>query len=329
MLTDKKIVIAGGSGFIGNQLAAWFGSTNQVFILTRNVQHTTNNAFGSFTLTADAQPNVHFIPWDARSVTKEWLHVLDGCDMVINLTGKSVNCRYNTRNKQEILNSRIDATKVIGKAISQCTVPPRLWINAASATIYRHATDRPQDEYTGEYHNDFSVQVCKQWEQAFFDCRTPFTRKAALRMAITLGNGGVMVPYITLCKFGLGGRQGNGQQMFSWVHIADVCRTIDFLFTHPHLEGVFNVSSPGPVPNKTFMQLLRKATGYLFGLPAFEWMLQCGAALLGTETELLLKSRWVLPTRLQQAGFVFKYTQLEHAFADIVAATPRKRYHWF
>jgi uncharacterized protein (TIGR01777 family) len=322
-------VIAGGSGYIGNQLACYFGGTNQVYLLTRNVQHQVNNAFGHFSLPAAVQANVHFVHWDAQHVTADWLQVLNGCDMVINLSGKSVNCRYTQHNKQEILNSRVQATEAIGAAIAQCITPPKLWINASSATIYRHATDKPQDEYTGEYHNDFSVQVCKQWEQSLFAQRTPFTRKIALRMAVTLGTGGVMIPYMTLCKFGLGGYHGNGRQMFSWVHMTDVCRAIAFVYKRTDLEGVFNVSSPNPVTNYAFMQTLRKATGHLFGLPAFTWMLKIGALLMGTETELLLKSRWVLPTKLMQEGFTFQYAQLQQAFEAIVTQTPRKIYHLF
>jgi uncharacterized protein (TIGR01777 family) len=208
-------------------------------------------------------------------------------------------------------------------------MPPSLWINAASATIYRHAMDRPQDEETGEVHNDFSVQVCKLWEKTFFEERTPFTRKIAFRMAITLGAGGVMVPYFNLLKFGLGGKQGSGRQMYSWVHITDVCRAIDFMVEHPDLEGVYNLSSPNPITNETFMKTLRKAAGHKYGLPAYEWMLAIGTRLIGTEDELILKSRWVVPTKLLQEGFTFKYVTIDKAFADIISKVPRKSYHLF
>jgi uncharacterized protein (TIGR01777 family) len=249
--------------------------------------------------------------------------------VVINLAGKSVNCRYNRKNKQEIFDSRTNATKAIGEAIRRAVQPPELWINAASATIYRHATDQPQDELNGEMHNDFSVQVCKLWEQTFFAERTPFTRKVALRMAITLGAGGVMIPYFNLVKFGLGGHHGSGKQMYSWVHIKDVCRVIDFMEVRKDLEGVFNVCSPNPVTNDVFMKTLRKVTGHFIGLPAYKWMLKIDAAIIGTETELILKSRWVVPTKLLKEGFKFKFSELQEALEAIVDVVPRKRYHLF
>ncbi len=327
-MKNKKIVIAGGSGFIGQAIASYFGAENEIVILTRGLPNSANNAFGGSDIDDAVKKNLRFVQWDNKN-TGEWYKEIDGAEMVINLAGKSVNCRYTEKNKQEIFDSRTETTKAIGTAIQHAIVPPKLWVNAASATIYRHATDRAQDEYTGEIGNDFSVQVCKLWEKTFFDQRTPFTRKAALRMAVTLGNGGVIIPYLNLCKFGLGGRQGSGKQMFSWVHAEDICRAIAFLHDHADIEGVYNVCSPNPVTNNIFMQTLRKVAGQAFGLPAFVWMLKIGAALIGTETELLLKSRWVLPTKLTEAGFAFKYEKLEDAFKSIVSKLPRTRYHLF
>lgn len=327
-MENKKIVIAGGTGFIGQALAEYFGSNNTIVILTRGLLHSVNNAFGNDVLHDDIKKNLRIVQWDGKNAG-EWCKEIEGAEIVINLCGKSVNCRYTKKNMQEIFDSRTNATKAIGAAIQNATTPPKLWINAASATIYRHAADRPQDEYTGEIQNDFSVQVCKLWEKTFFDHRTPFTRKAALRMAVTLGNGGVIIPYLNLCKFGLGGYQGSGSQMYSWVHVEDICRAIEFLYAHNDLEGVYNVSSPNPVTNKAFMATLRKVTGHVIGLPAFSWMLKVGAAVIGTETELLLKSRWVVPTKLTETGFTFKYSHLEDAFKNIVDKMPRKKYHLF
>ncbi|MDP4218508.1 MAG: TIGR01777 family oxidoreductase, partial [Bacteroidota bacterium] len=253
----------------------------------------------------------------------------EGADLVINLAGKSVNCRYNAKNKKEILDSRIDATRAVGQAIREATVPPKVWINAASATIYRHAEDRPQDEYNGEFQQDFSVQVCKLWEKTFEEQRTPFTRRIVLRMAITLGRGGVMTPLLTLLKFGLGGKQGNGKQMFSWIHIADLCRAVEWLADNRDAEGIYNVCSPFPLSNRTLLATLRKVTGHRMGLPAPGWLLKIGAALIGTETELILKSRWVLPSRLLKEGFDFHYAGMDVALREIVGQMPRKKYHLF
>jgi len=295
-----KIILAGGSGFIGQILAAHFiGKGDEVVVLTRGGNRVVNN--------------VRYVNWNAETIGN-WVAELENCDVLINLNGKSVNCRYNNKNKKEILDSRVNATRILGEAIRMVGTPPKLWINAASATIYRHAEDRPQDEYTGELGKGFSVDVCKQWEAAFFEQDTPGVRKIGLRIAITLGsNGGVMPYYFNLAKFGLGGRQGNGKQYFSWIHEHDLTGIIDFLIDYKELEGIFNVSSPNPVQNHQFMRVVRNVMRTPFGLPATKWMLAIGTRLLGTEAELVLKSRWVVPTKLQEAGYVFKVTYINDA----------------
>jgi uncharacterized protein (TIGR01777 family) len=312
-MKNKKIVIAAGTGFIGTGLVDYFGNDNDIIILTRQPK-------------AD-HGRVTYVKWDARTLG-DWCRHLEKTDLLINLAGKSVNCRYTAENKQEIFDSRTNATAILGAAIRTLQQAPSLWINAASATIYRHAEDRPMDEFNGEIADDFSVQVCKRWEATFHDAEVPHTRKALLRIAVTIGHqGGVMEPYLNLIKFGLGGHQGSGKQRFSWVHIDDVCRMMAWLYEHPELDGAFNCSAPHPVSNKEFMRTLRKAGGHLFGLPAPAWMLRIGAQLIGTETELLLKSRWVLPTRALQAGFVFQYPKLQPAMENIISHLPRRRYH--
>ncbi|SDS38214.1 hypothetical protein SAMN05216490_1055 [Mucilaginibacter mallensis] len=295
-----KIILAGGSGFIGQILAAHFtGKDDEVIVLTRSSNRVVNN--------------VKYVNWNAATIGN-WVAELENCDVLINLNGKSVNCRYNDKNKKEILDSRVNATRVLGEAIRMIENAPKLWINAASATIYRYAEDRPQDEYTGELGKGFSVDVCKQWEAAFFEQDTPGVRKIGLRIAITLGRkGGVMPYYFNLAKFGLGGRQGSGKQYFSWVCENDVTGVIDFLRDHEELEGVFNVSAPNPVQNHEFMSVVRNVMKMPLGLPATKWMLAIGTRLLSTEAELVLKSRWVVPTRLQEAGYVFKVPYIKDA----------------
>ena len=317
-MINKKIIIAGGTGFIGMALAKCWGKDNRIIILTRGRAGAPNNSYGHPLPTAKDGYHITYWHWDGRTVERHWAEELEGCDLVINLAGRSVNCRYTERNRREIFDSRTDATDTIGEAIAAMVVPPKLWINASSATIYRHATDRPQDEYTGETGEGFSVDVCKRWESVFFSLRTPFTRKIALRTAITLGPGGVLVPYLRMVRSGLGGRQGSGRQLFSWVHIDDVGRAIEWLLDRSELEGVFNLAAPGPVSNECLMATLRRLAGVRFGLPAPGWMLRLGARLIGTETELLLKSRWVVPTRLQETGFNFLYPRLETALKDLL-----------
>lgn len=319
-----KIVIAGGSGFIGQELINYFGRTHTLILLTRDIAGGANNRYH----TTEEKTGVQYVKWDGVN-TGEWCRELEGADLLINLCGRSVNCRYTAKNKAEIFNSRTRPVVALGEAIRLCSSPPALWINASSATIYRYAMDHGQDEYTGEIENDFSVQVCKAWEKIFFEQALPATRQVALRMAITLGKGGVMVPYFRLLKFGLSGRQGNGRQMYSWVHATDLCRVVEWVSRHPEMKGVYNVAAPNPVTNNRFMSILRQQTGHRWGLPAPAWMLKIGAWIIGTETELLLKSRWVLPVRLEESGFRFQYPRLEEAVQEIVAVTPAHHYRFF
>ena len=327
-MNNKKIILAGGTGFIGQEMTKYFGKENKIVILTRQVGNEKTNRNDYDSLSIDDLKNVKYVKWDGKTVG-DWFNELNNSDIVINLAGKSVNCRYNEKNKQDIFDSRTDAVKAIGEAINKCTRPPLLWVNASSATIYRHAMDRPQDEYNGDFHDDFSVQVCKRWEKTFYDQQSPQTRKVSLRMAITLGPGGILIPYFNLLKFGLGGKQGNGQQMYSWIHIEDTCRMIEWINDHEDIHGTYNASSPNPVTNEEFMKTFRKVTGHKIGLPAYKWMLQIGAPIIGTELELILKSRWVIPTKILETGFQFKHPVLEEALSDIICKVPRKQYHLF
>ncbi len=308
--TYKKIIIAGGTGFIGNFLKEYFrAKAEKIIILSRSY--------------AREEGNVSYLQWNGKTLGS-WKASLEGAEMLINLAGKSVNCRYTEKNKREIFDSRTNSTHVLGEAVKQLQHPPAVWFNSASATIYRHAEDRPHDEYNGEYQNDFSVQVCKKWEESFNEIKLSDTRKIILRIAIVLGNkDGVVSRFKNLVTFGLGGKQGNGNQYFSWIHEEDLAAIIEYLYQHAELEGVFNCSSPKPIKNKTLMQTYQDILKPLIALPAPKWMLKLGATFIGTETELLLKSRWVLPRRLLEAGYPFKYVDIKSALGNILKKEER------
>jgi uncharacterized protein (TIGR01777 family) len=307
-----RIVLAGGSGQVGNILARHFHEQgHDVRVLSRG----------------GAVAPWGIVSWDGVNLD-EWVSELEGADVVINLAGRSVNCRYNAANRRAILESRIETTRLIGEAIGGLARPPRLWMNASTATIYRHALDRDMDELTGEigghepdvpseWHFSIDVAIC--WEQTFFAAQTPATRKIALRSAMVMSpnRGGIFDMLLRLVRFGLGGRTGSGRQFVSWVHEADFVRAIDYLIAHEEIEGPVNIAAPGPLPNADFMKALRKAWGMPFGLPAREWMLALGAILLRTETELILKSRRV-PGRLHACGFSFQFPEWSAAARDLV-----------
>lgn len=304
---QEKIILAGGTGFIGQSLANYFANKNyRVIILTRNP-----DKYQSIN-------KINYVKWNGIDLDI-WQKELEGAKAVINLAGRTVNCRYNEKNKKQIYDSRLKSTQVIGEAIVQCQIPPKLWVNAGSATIYRHALDRPMDEESGELGEGFSVDVCQKWEAKFEEMKTPQTRKVFLRIAMVLGkDGGVMGPLSNLVKLGLGGTQGKGNQRISWIHELDFSRLVEWLIEHPEIEGTFNASAPDPQPNRFFMKTLRKVSGVPFGLPATRWMLELGAIFMQTETELITKSRWVIPKKIQELGFKFQYPKLEEALRQIV-----------
>ena len=292
----KKVIIAGGTGFIGEFFQEKFLELgHEVRIISRQKQH---------------------ISWeDKLSIQK----ALEDAELLINLAGKSVNCRYNETNKQEIMNSRVATTNILGEAIQSCSNPPELWVNSSTATIYRHAEDRPMTEAEGEIGSGFSVDVATKWEDTFFSHKLPQTRQIALRIAIVLGQGGgVMTPYRNLVRFGLGGIQGSGKQMFSWIHIEDLFQIILFLKDKKELSGVFNCSAPQPVTNRELMNKLRHEMNAPIGLPAPKWMLEIGSVFIRTETELVLKSRWVIPDRLEREGYNFRFKTLDHTLQEIL-----------
>jgi uncharacterized protein len=258
-----------------------------------------------------------------------WVAALENADVVLNLSGRSVDCRYNPRNREQILHSRLDSTAILAKAIQSLRCPPRLWLNASTATIYRHSYDRAMDEHTGELGGNeqdapstwqFSIEVARRWEEAFFSSETPSTRKVALRAAMVMSTeaGGVFPIVLRLVRLGLGGAWGDGRQYMSWIHELDFCRAVEFLIDRDEISGPVNLAAPHPLPNREFMADLRRAWGMPVGLPAHTWMLSVGAFLMRTETELLLKSRRVVPSILREHGFDFRFPKWPEAAADLV-----------
>jgi len=309
-----KIVIPGGSGQVGTILARHFHAVgHDVAVLSRS---------------RSVRPWRTAL-WDGVT-DGEWIGELDGSDVCINLAGRSVNCRYGPANRRTILESRVCSTQLLNRVMEQLRRPPRLWINASTATIYRHALDRSMDEATGELGGNepgapdtwnFSIEVAKAWEEAFFATETRRTRKVAIRSAMTFSpdRGGVFDAFLRLVRYGLGGRQGSGKQYVSWIHEADFIRAIDFLMEREDLAGVVNIASPNPLPNREFMRALRDAWGTRLALPSPGWAMELGAWLLRTESELVLKSRRVVPGRLLEAGFRFVFSEWPEAARELVS----------
>lgn len=316
------VVIAGASGFIGAYLLRAYREQGYTV--------RTIGRFGADALWGDADALVA---------------VLDGAQVLINLAGKSVNCRYTAANRAEILRSRVQTTRQLGDAVAACQTPPVLWLNSSTATIYRHADDRPMTEADGDIGAGFSVGVATAWENEFFRPELPSTRRVALRLAIVLGEGSALTPLTVLSRLGLGGAQldghwpasrarlkagtqhrfgtRGGRQRFSWVHIEDVLDAIRFIEADPRIGGVVNVSAPGVSTSVDMMAAVRRVLRVPFGMPAFRWMLELGSFVIRTETELVLKSRWVQPERLVAAGFSFRFTELEPALIDILSHRKR------
>jgi uncharacterized protein (TIGR01777 family) len=309
-----KVVIPGGSGQVGGILSrALLAQKHEVVVLSRGA--------GGVGRTVE---------WDAKTLGP-WTSELDGADVVINLAGRSVNCRYTEENKRAMMDSRVDSTKVVGLAIERAARPPRVWLQMSTATIYAHRFDAPNDETTGRLGGDepdvpaywkFSTDIAKAWERAQTEAKTPGTRKVALRSAMVMSPnpGGIFDVLLGLTRRGLGGPIAGGAQFMSWIHHVDFARAIAFLIDRADIEGPVNLAAPSPLPQRNFMAALRKASGTRIGLPATKWMAKLGAVFLRTDTELTFKSRRVVPGRLLQAGFAFEHPEWPEAARELAAA---------
>jgi uncharacterized protein len=308
-----RIVLPGGSGQVGRLLALFFQERgHHVTVLTR----------GPY---AAPWQTVH---WNGEHIGP-WTEVLEGADVCINLAGRSVNCRYTKANRKAIYNSRIQTTRLLNRVIAELADPPKVWLNASTATIYRHALDRAMDEAAGQLGGNepsvpeawnFSVRVARDWESAFFETPTPRTRKVAMRSAITFSPapGNAFAVLSNLVRLSLGGRQGSGRQFVSWIHETDFARAVEFIIAHDELSGPVNIASPNPLPNREFMTALREAWNVPNGIPSPWLLLEIGAFFLRTETELVMKSRRVVPGRLLDSGFAFEFPEWPEAAEDLV-----------
>lgn len=304
MKKKSRLVVAGGTGFLGEVICDHLaGQFDEVFVLTRRAH--------------PRRGKIQFLEWDGMH-TGPWMHVIDGSDLLINMAGRSVNCRYTEANKKEILESRVNSTMILGAAVIMANNPPAVWINSSTATIYEHTTDKPNDETSTRIGDDFSMRVAKAWEDTFFDIPTPGTRKVAMRTAIVLGRKGGVLPVLRkLALRGIGGRQGSGKQMVSWIHELDFARAIACCYHNEELEGVINVVAPNAITNEVFTKSIRHHAGAWVSFPLAKWMLEAGAVWMQTQSELILKSRWAYPGKLLQAGFQFNYPHIDQALQNI------------
>ena len=311
-----KIIIPGGTGQVGQLLTrAFVRDGHEVVLLSRRPA-------------AAAPAGTRVAAWDARTLGS-WTAELEGADAVINLAGRSVNCRYHSANRREIIRSRVDSTRAVGQALRQAARPPRVWLQASTATFYEHRFDAPNDEASGLLGGGepglpaawkFSYAVCRAWEGAAAEAADlPRTRQVLLRSAITMSpdRGGAFDVLLGLVRHGLGGTEGGGRQWVSWIHEADFVRAAYWLIAHDTMEGPVNLAAPQPLPNAEFLRALRQAWGIRFGLPAARWMLAIGALFLRTETELILKSRRVVPGRLLESGFAFEFPAWPEAAREL------------
>ena len=292
-----NILIAGGTGFIGTYLKKRFEEKGE------NVKLVSRTGID--------------VPWVHQSLVDELEHT----DMVINLAGKTINCRHTGENKKMILDSRIKATSLLGNAIAACKNPPLLWVNASASAIYKSDTIAPATDTSEHLADDFLADVVRRWETDFFSFKLPSTRQIALRTSVVLGRSkGAFPSLLRLTRLGLGGKVGNGKQIFSWIHIGDYFRIVEFLIQNDSITGVVNCTSPAPLSNAALMKEMRSKVKIPFGLPAPEFAVRIGAFFIGTESSLLLDSTNIYPERLLNAGFSFEFGDISTAISDLVSS---------
>lgn len=301
-----KVILAGGTGFIGNHLQQFYKSKNaEVVVLSRNVDREAKG--------------IRFVKWKGKpEQNASWIQELEGADLIVNLTGKNVNCRWNENNRKEIIRSRVDSAHAIGRAIETLNAKPKVWVNMSGADIYSPEIPELQTEENHTESKGFLGEVIRHWETAAFEFSGKETRVSVLRTGIVLGKeGGAFPELFKLAKLGLGGKAGSGKQGFSWIHVQDVVGIIDFL-RQSEIQGTFNCTSPGVTNNEGFATELRRAIGSKIGLPAPEFAIRLGAQFMGTEADLILKGPKVYPEKLLSAGYKFRFPELKCAIPAII-----------
>jgi hypothetical protein len=314
-----KAIIPGGSGQVGHILSrALLAEGYDVVVFSRS---------GPI-----SEGALRVLPWDGKTLG-DWSAELDGADVVINLAGRSVNCRYTRANMKQMMDSRVDSTRVIGQAIANAATPPPLWLQMSTATIYAHRFDAPNDEATGIIGGEekgvpaywaYSIDIAKAWERELDEASTPDTRRVAMRTAMVMSphRGGIFDVLYGMTRKGLGGSIAGGKQYLSWIHAHDFVAAVKFLIADDRFEGPVNLASPGPLLQGEFQAQLRQAAGVKIGLPAAAWMTKIGAFFMRTDTELILKSRYVVPGRLLDAGFEFRFSSWATAAEELITRWP-------
>jgi uncharacterized protein (TIGR01777 family) len=294
----KNIIIAGGTGFIGRYVTTRFREMGyNVSIISRNKSNENN------------------VSWKQNDL----INAFENSDLVLNLSGKSINCRHNFSNRKAIIESRINTTNAIGNAIRACKNPPKTWINASATGIYKPSQNKAMTENEMDLGSDFLSEVVRKWENTFFEFKTNKTRLIALRTSVVIGNnGGALRPLVWLSRLGLGGKQAIGNQIFSWIHIEDYFKVLLFILHKDEISGIINCTAPHPLSNKDFMKILRKTVHAPFGIPAPKFAINIGAKIIGMEPELLLNSSYIIPLKLNNLGFKFIFPNMENALSDLL-----------